>query len=171
MPHGRDSRKGTTPPLPKGRFDPPHRNVWIAFFRGSATSTNRGRSRNVLQTGRQEPDASVVPLKAVNAVLNEDETEIRTLFLRFLSRCFWMDLALFTKKYRTSGIDGARSSFLSESCVHRHQSCVHRHDSCVHRHESCVLDTRTSILRTETYKEEKHTFPKGSANHGQDSPG
>ena len=34
------------------------------------------------------------------------------MFLRFLSKCFWMDLALFTKKYRTSGIDGARSSFL-----------------------------------------------------------
>ena len=99
-------------PPPKGRFDPPHRNVWIAFFRGSATSTNQGRSRNVLQTGRQELDASVVPLKAVNAVLNEDETEIRTLFLRFLSRCFWMDLALFTKKYTTSGTDGARSSYL-----------------------------------------------------------
>ena len=53
-----------------------------------------------------------VPLKAVNAVLNEDETEIRTLFLRFLSRCSWMDLALFTKKYTTSGTDGARSSYL-----------------------------------------------------------
>ena len=81
-------------------------------LKGGATNTSRGRSRNVLPTGRQELDASVVPLKAVNAVLNEDETEIRTLFLRFLSRCFWMDLALFTKKYRTSGIDGARSPFL-----------------------------------------------------------
>ena len=76
------------------------------------TSSSRGRSRDVLPVGKQELDASVVPRKAVNAALNEDETELRILSLRFLSRCFRIDLAFFTRKYRTSRMDGARPSFL-----------------------------------------------------------
>ena len=86
MPHLRDSRQGTTPSLPKGSFDPPHRNVWIAFLCGSATSTNRGRSRHVLPAGRQELDASAVPRTAVNAVLNEDETELRIFVVAVLAK-------------------------------------------------------------------------------------
>ena len=220
--------KGNCPPLPserKVRSSAQKRLDRILMKIGH--KYHQGRSRNVLQTGRQELDASVVPLKAVNAVLNEDETETRTLCLRFLSRCFWMNLALFTKKYTTSGTDGARSSYLRKR---RNLKSVNNSTCSTVKPSLNVTTTkkapysftnlptcywrtsgftsiqpgpsaRTGALRRNTLaqsiqaslqtgpaptdeyevsrfrkeatilKEEKHTFPKGSANHGQASPG